>query len=376
MASTEPGFSASQPPPQAASSDAENRAVHELNSPTDASARGLADPELCVIVVARPEMFLAPQVCACCLAAAAQTLVVRSNTGDSVSVHYCEACLRHASAERTRTLSVCLASATLGMIVALGAPIIAPSLSPVGLCTVALGSASLPVLFALFWRRGVEPGHASAGAAVWWLKKHRLYCDSVRFARMAARKNGLSLTHAAAWFARMKSWYLVGPLATLAMISVSLVFNTATVRALNLTDSDYTLLVDGRVLGTVERTSAESPEAGREFRLGAGERHLTAISSTGDILFDRTVTLVGGAQHLYAPASPDTCFWLEFTSYGRQKPSGPPRLALPPEAGFWYLKDPIDTWFAPSPLPVEDDNRSSGGRLIALRQSPCSARPR
>lgn len=370
------GFSASQAPPQAASSDAENPAAREQHPPTHASARGLADPEFRVLLVSRPEMFLAPQACACCLAAAAQTLRVRSNTGDSVSIHYCDDCARHASADRTRTLSVCLASAILGITVAFSGPVIVPSLTPLWLSVVALLGASFPVVLALFWRRSVEPGHASCGAAVWWLKKHHLYCDSERFARMAARKNGLNLTNAVPWFVRMKSWYLLGPIATLALLSVSIVFNTATVRALNLTDSEYTLVVDGRVLGSIERTSAESPEAGREFRLGAGERQFTAISDAGDVLFDRTVTLVGGAQHLYAPASPHTCFWLEFTSYGRQKLTGPPRLALPPEAGFWYLKEPVDTWFAPSPLPVEDDDRSSGGRLIALRQSPCSALPR
>lgn len=172
---------------------------------------------------------------------------------------------------------------------------------------------------------------------------------------------------------RFTSWYLVGPLATLIALPVSIVFNTATLRVLNLTDSEFTLLVDGRVLGTVERTSAESPEAGREFRLGAGERRLGAVSREGTLLFERDVMLVGGGQHLYAPASPDSCFWLEFTSYGRQKPVGPPRVELARGVGFWALPEPVDTWFAPSPLPALDDDRSSGGRLIALRQAPCGA---
>lgn len=98
-----------------------------------------------------------------------------------------------------------------------------------------------------------------------------------------------------------------------------------------------------------------------------------AIARDGHLLSDRRVALTGGGQHLYVPGSPQACFWLEFTSYGRQQVSGPRRMELARGAEFWALAESVDTWFAPSPLPAADDNRSSGGRLTALRQGPCRA---
>lgn len=323
--------------------------------------------------VTNAELFLAPAACACCLGVAAQTLAVRGGSGETVSVNYCEDCLRHASAARTRRLSVVLASVIVGVTVALASPVVLPSVTAGWLTFAALGLAGAPIVLAAVWRRRPEMGHACPGEAVWWWKGDRLYCESERYARSAARSNGLELVPERPELPRVSSWYLVGPLVTLVALPASIVFNTATLRALNLTDSEFTLLVDGRVLGTVERTSAESPEAGREFRLGAGARRLAAISREGSLLFERDVVLVGGAQHLVAPATPDTCFWLEFTSYGRQKPAGPPRVELARGEGFWALHESVDTWFAPSPLPALDDDRSSGGRLIALRQAPCAA---
>lgn len=369
MASTESGFSASKPHPQAASSGDGQAGAIEPDRADD------WDDSVSPYVLRVPsaELFLAPAACACCLGVAAQSLLVRGNAGETVSVNYCEECLRHASAERTRRLSLCLASVILGVSVALASPVVLPSLGAGWLTFAAFAGAVVPIALGLGWRRQPEAGHASPGEAVWWWKAEHLCCANLRYAKSAARSNRLELSRARPLLPRWTSWYVVGLLATLIALPASIVFNTARLRVLNLTDSEFTLIVDGRVVGTVEHTSAESPEAGREFRLGAGMRRLAAISQEGSLLFEREVLLVGGAQHLYAPASPDTCFWLEFTSYGRQKPAGPPRLELARGVGFWALQESVDTWFAPSPLPAADDDRSSGGRLIALRQAPCSA---
>jgi hypothetical protein len=239
----------------------------------------------------------------------------------------------------------------------------------------ALFAALLPVFVALCWRRRPEGRHATLGEAAWWRGKHRLYCENERFARVAARNNELELLSAKPALVRWSSWYWVGPMATLVTLPVSVVFNTATLRVLNLTGSKYTLLVDGRVQGEVETTSAESPAAGRELRVGAGQRQLQAISHDGRIVSKQTVRLVGGGQHLYAPGATDTCFWIERTSYGRQKSAGPERIQFARELSFWLLPEQVDTWFAPSPLPVADDGRSSGGVLTALRQAPCRVAP-
>ncbi len=319
----------------------------------------------------RPDLFLAPPACACCLAVGSRSLVLRGTFGESVSINYCEDCLRHASAARTRLLAICLASALLGVTSAVVLPIAWVGVSIAGLVSSALLAAVLPVALALVYRRRPTAGHTSSGHAVWWWSRQRLYCENGRFARVAARQNSVATRSVRTPRFVWSSWYWLGPLATLIALPASIVFNTASVRVLNLTPPHFVMVVDGRSLGEVETTSAESPAAGREFRIVAGERHFVAIGRDGRLLSDRRVALTGGGQHLYVPASPDVCFWLEFTSYGRQQVSGPRRVELARGAEFWPLPESVDTWFAPSPLPAADDNRSSGGKLTALRQGEC-----
>ncbi len=346
---------------------------------TDAEAAppgGLGDANAPrVLVVPEPELFLAPAACACCLGVGAQSLKLTSSSGATVSLNYCESCLRHASAARTRILATCLASFVLGLTAAAALPVVFLGIGVDWVVLVALLLALAPVAVALGWPRPPEAGHASSGDAVWWRGKQQLYCDNPRFARMAARANGLECVSASRAKLRWSSWYWLGPVATLVALPASLYFNTATLRVLNLTPSTYSLVVDGRVLGDVDSTSSESPSAGREFRIGAGPRRLTAISAEGEVLWDRRVVLRGGAPHLFAPGNDKVCFWLEFTSYGRQKAKGPARRELSPGAGFWPIPAPVDSWFAPSPLPAADDDRSSGGRLTAVRQGSCRSGP-
>src|SRR5690606_30030048 len=147
--SRESGFSASTPHPQAASSD-DARAGAAVPDRAEAWGSG-ASPQ--VLRVPAAESFLAPSACACCLGVAAQSLVVRGSAGEAVSVNYCEECLRHASAARTRSLSVCIASVVLGVTVALATPVVLPSVSAGWLVLAALGLASLPIGLGIVWRR-------------------------------------------------------------------------------------------------------------------------------------------------------------------------------------------------------------------------------
>lgn len=373
MASTDTGSSASPLRSQASSG---KRATTD-DSGTVPSASALDDAgaaEAHLLRVPRPELFLAPAACACCLAVAPRSLVVRGGFDEAISVHYCDECLRHASAARTRVLSTWLASSVLGVTSALSLPVLLAGIDTALVCGVSVLAALLPVVLAVVWRRRPRESHCTAGEAVWWRRKHELVCENQRYARAAARHNALETATAERPRWRWSAWYWVGPLATLIALPASIMFNSATVRVLNLTRADYVLVVDGRPLAVVKRTSAESPAAGRELRIGAGRRHLMAITVDGELLSERYVSLAGGGQHLFSPANDAVCFWLEFTSYGRQQPVGPRTLALAAGAAFWVLPEQVDTWFAPSPLPVADDKRSSGGRLTALRQGPCSSR--
>src|SRR6186713_2485957 len=179
VASTESGFSASKPHPQAASSRAGQAGAVEGDRADDWDDN--ASPR--VLRVPNAELFLAPAPCACCLGVAAQSLLVRGSAGETVSVNYCEECLRHASAARTRRLSVCLASVILGVTVALASPVVLPSLSAGWLTFAALAGAVAPIALGLAWRRQIEAGHASPGEAVWWWKAEHLCCENLRYAK-------------------------------------------------------------------------------------------------------------------------------------------------------------------------------------------------
>lgn len=62
--------------------------------------------------------------------------------------------------------------------------------------------------------------------------------------------------------------------------------------------------------------------------------------------------------------------------YGRHGGRGTVVLPLAGADGFWVLPRRVDTWFAPNPPATGPDQRSSGGILVALRQSPCARAPR
>ncbi|MEZ4233545.1 MAG: hypothetical protein R3B89_30485 [Polyangiaceae bacterium] len=165
-----------------------------------------------------------------------------------------------------------------------------------------------------------------------------------------------------------------------ALLSVgSFAVHRPRIQVLNLTEHPLTLEVDGEVVANVPITSQESAEAGAQLRLPAGRRHFRALA--GDqIVAEADLTLQGAARHLYAPASPEHCFWLERISYGRGNAAEPipghvERLPLASPLRFWAFSRPPDIWLAPPPEPLLDDARSSGGEVTALRQARCSDAP-
>jgi hypothetical protein len=146
-------------------------------------------------------------------------------------------------------------------------------------------------------------------------------------------------------------------------------------RVVNLTGAEISIYVDGEPFGVVQPSSAESSRAGLQTRVAAGLRTLEARNSEGQPLEHLQVRVEAGQTHLFAPASRGFCFWLESTRYGRATAPDRPLLALDPGQRFWVLRTPVDSWFAPNPLPGAEDERSTGGVLTALRQGRCGDVP-
>ena len=226
---------------------------------------------------------------------------------------------------------------------------------------------------------------------------------------------------------RWSAWMALGPAAAVLATVLSYELYFPVIRVLNLTDETLWVSADGRQLLVAEPAHSESPEAGLEVRAPAGRVQLRAVDGAGNVVDERSATLAPGAVHLYAPASDGYCFWYEITDYGRsgspraeRRPqmnrdegpaarakggagqsarraatanetvadeSQPARLMgderaspgsiielLPVGRGIWHLRRRIDTWFAPNPATVAD-SRSTGGRLVALRQALCREAP-
>jgi hypothetical protein len=219
---------------------------------------------------------------------------------------------------------------------------------------------------------------------------------------------------------------VLGPAAAVLATLLSYELYFPVIRVLNLTDETLWVSADGRQLVVAEPAHSESPEAGLDVRAPAGSVRLRAVDSTGKVVDERNATLAPGAVHLYAPASDGYCFWYEITDYGRSgspraarrpltRQSGSPRRPqlsrrdegpavrtrgdgrtderqpahplgdesasagsvielLPVGRQIWHLRRRIDTWFAPNPATVAD-SRSTGGRLVALRQALCREAP-
>ena len=133
------------------------------------------------------------------------------------------------------------------------------------------------------------------------------------------------------------------------------------------------LFVDGHRVARVEPSSGESPLAGLELRLPAGERSLVSVDAEGKPVASARISLQAGRRHLYAPGSADICFWLETTSYGREQ-KRPDKVPLQGEVRFWVLPEEVNDWFMPSP-PAPEGARATGGSTTVLRQAPCEDAP-
>lgn len=267
-------------------------------------------------------------------------------------------------------MSVGLASAVLSLSVAAALPLVWVFV-PALLYGLAVALAAFGPFALLFVTVRAHSPHTARGRGAWWLGDGTLYCTRADFAAELARVNGGSSNPATARRSTPSAWIVAGPVLSLAVAPFAWSISHPLVRVVDASETALDVVADGHDLGRVEPTQSESPAAGVELRLPVGRRRLQARDPRGRIVADAEVTVEPGAEHLYAPASPGTCFWLETAGYGRTRPASEERIPLEGETRFWVLPLAVDTWFSANP-PEGADSRSTGGVLTALRQARCN----
>jgi hypothetical protein len=320
-----------------------------------------------------------PEACACCGALAADTSrEARPSDGVALIVPYCSECLWHVSSSATRAMALGLSSGLFALTLSAALPLVWTLPSLATYAALVLAGALLPLLVAVVVRPPPPVGHSARGRAVWFGSDGRLVCTSAPWADALARVNRIRSRVARIAEPTATRWGLAGPAIALLAIPLFYPLHFPTVRIVNLSESALTIECDGRQIATLPPTSQESPNAGLVVRLPVGGRHLGATSPDGRVATESRVLVESRATHLYAPASARYCFWLESTTYGRTAgASGQPTRTVVPLAGaarFWAFPEPIDTWFSPNPT-TTPDSRSTGGRLVALRQARCLEAP-
>jgi hypothetical protein len=319
-----------------------------------------------------PTGVLVPPICACCGSEAARSDVARlGTTAKEIIVGYCDECRKHQGTERARRLGGGLASALLGLSLALLLPLVSPPLSAVAFVTLVFAGASLPVIVVVFWPRRRRPGHAASGPAVRFVASGEVLCADDRFAAELARENGttrrLSPWHESRWsFAMLLGPLIAPPLGLAVQITAS-----PLVRVINLTGDEFVVEVDGVRRASLAPTSVESPSAGVELRIAAGEHELVARALDGSVLERARASVQSGRAHLFAPASAGHCFFLETAAYGRSSEGPPERETLDGPPHFWSLPDDLGGWFSAPPAAAVAETRWTGGTVTVLRHAPC-----
>jgi hypothetical protein len=299
-----------------------------------------------------------------------------THRGHGVIVPYCTDCHFHASSVGTRRLGVLLSSLLLGATLSASMPLLGLETGPVAFVLLVVAGSLLPLAFAWLPWRPVALGHTARGRAVWWTRDGALACTNARWGEELATAAGVEGRRLRVREPLLSATTLVGPALALLLSPMVYVAEHPPLRILNLTPALVFVEVDGRRVGAVEPTSQESPRAGVTLRVLAGQRSLRVVDAEGTLVDERDAQLTMDAEHLYAPGADGTCFWVETTSYGRERDQAVDRVVAPlgHGSGFWTIPGPVDTWFAPNPA-TSSDARSTGGRLTALRQAACLDAP-
>lgn len=323
-----------------------------------------------------PTAAVVPTGCACCGAPASLTLSERRRSdAKTLIVPYCESCHDHASTVATRTLALSLAALLLGLSTAVAVPLLWDWVTLPAYVAAVLLAAGLPAALGQVVRSGPGAKPHAPGKAVWWEGDGVLAGTNMAWARELATANRARVDSACVRERLWSPWMLSAAVVGLVAAPFWLSYQHASVRVLNLTDLPLRLSADGRQLALVEPSSAESPAAGVDVRVPAGRRILEVSTRAGHLVRRTSVFIQAGRQHLYAPASPAYCFWLETTTYDSDNPSQPQMEPLVGDDRFWVLPTQLDTWLAPNPPAASLGVRSTGGVLVALRQGRCEDAP-
>ncbi|HET9932755.1 MAG TPA: hypothetical protein VFQ35_18755 [Polyangiaceae bacterium] len=316
------------------------------------------------------EPFALPATCACCGDSAFSQLGLRSGAR-RLLIPYCEPCVVHVANDATQTLAERLASLIAGLAACLALPIFLPWWSKVACSAACLVVAALPFARRLL-RSKPRPPHTSHGRAAWFSSAALLVCKNERFAQELAARAGTQTEPRAGEKSYRVALAYLGVLAFV-LAPLSHAYQHPSVRILNLGDLPFELRVDARALTRVEPSSGESPFAGADVNVPAGRRTFEARDAEGRVVDRTEVEVLAGSHHLYAPASPETCFWLETLGYGRgaRKPAYEPLLGT---ERFWAIPDDVRGWFSPA-TDANPDARVTGGSARVLRQGPCADVP-
>jgi hypothetical protein len=317
-----------------------------------------------------------PAECACCGGVALRTHPVSDGAEQHLLIGYCDECATHLARSATRRYASLFGGALLAACLAAGLPVALPAWPlAVDAALSAFGALAVPLLARILER--APEGHAAAGPSVFFRKPGELWARQRDWVERFGEALGLEAgaqpvsTRATRSFASL-------PLAAIAALLAVVLhrFHHPPLRVLNLGGGTLVLTVDGRFAGRVEPTSGESSRAGIEVRVPSGRRLLEARDTSGNLLASASVRIFSGRHHLYAPASPETCFWLESRSYGKGRSVGAEETItrLEGEDRFWVLPENLRGWFSPNPRDSSGANLT-GGTSVALRQAPCSEAP-
>jgi len=288
---------------------------------------------------------------------------------DAARAEYCSTCLAAHTRHVTRAQALGAAAVLGSVTAALAFPLIEPQ-APLALHLLVASAIALLPLAGL----GAASRFAVWGSAprVYGLGPLGTIIERRELAERCAQRVRLVR---AVWLppiAYRIGWVLIPALA-LGLAALAFGWHHPRLWVINLTRERLWLAVDGALSAAVEPAGSDPARAALELRLPRGERTLEAFDERHQRVAIVRAALEGGRDHVFAPASAGSCFWLESTGYGRDATHDVRALAT--DAGFFALDTDVDSWFAASPEAPAFDRRSSGGTLTSLRQSPCVRAP-
>jgi hypothetical protein len=309
-----------------------------------------------------------PLECAGCGAAAAPS---SDDARGAARVPYCSTC-REAHARYAAVALGCGSLAALsGAAVALAFPLLWPR-AALGVHLACAALAALLPLAAL-GLAARSPRRVGVARSVWPVLGSGCIVERYGFAaRLASAAERTPSALRLPPIAFRVAWWGVPALA-LVLSALAFAWHHPRLRVLNLTGERIELFVDAAREATIDPVRQRDADALVSLRLPRGQHQLEARDARGRALAATRVELVGGREHLFAPGGSDECFWLEVTGYGRDETRE--LLPLASAERFFSLEAEVDTWLSENPEPAAGDRRSTGGRLTALRHSPCRRAP-